>query len=321
MAKPYHRLLITGADGFVGRHLLVWLRRKFPTAHIIAAIRQKDDNSLALPHADQVIPFDLTSKTHEEMVASLKPNGIVHLAAQASVALSFDDPLAFWNSNLIGTVGLAEAVLRHAPHCRFVFASSAEVYGLSFQAGTKLDETALLRPANPYAASKAACDLALGEMQLRGLDVIRLRAFNHIGAGQSDKFVVSSFAKQIAQMEAGRQDPVMQVGTLDRWRDFLDVEDVCAAYICALEAKSAPDAVYNIASGKAQRISDILTALLAQSRISPRIDIVSSRVRPTDVEYVIGDNSKAIRDLGWKPILPLDETLIKILKDWRSRVM
>lgn len=321
MAGPYHRLLITGADGFVGRHLLIGLKRKFQKALIIAAVREKEGYNSALPHADQVIPFDLNSGTYAEMLISTQPDAVIHLAAQASVASSFDDPMAFWNSNLLGTVRLAESILRHAPQCRLVFASSAEVYGMSFQAGTKLDETALLRPANPYAASKAACDLALSEMQWRGLDVIRLRAFNHIGAGQSDKFVVASFAKQIAQIEAGKQDPVMQVGALDRWRDFLDVEDVCSAYICALEAKSAPDAVYNIASGKSQRIGDVLTALLAKSQISPRIDVSSSRLRPTDVEYVIGDNSKAVRDLGWKPVLPLDETLSKILEDWRNRVI
>lgn len=321
MTRQYSRLLVTGADGFVGRHLLVKLRQCFPTVQIIAAVRSVNGQQPALLSADQIVSFDLTAKNHAEMITSIQPDGVIHLAAQASVASSFDDPLAFWHSNLLGTVSLAEAVLRHAPQCRFIFASSAEVYGLSFQAGTKLDETAQLRPANPYAASKAACDLALSEMQLRGLDVVRLRAFNHIGAGQSDKFVVASFAQQIARIETGQQAPIMQVGALDRWRDFLDVDDVCEAYVSALEAKSVNDAVYNIASGKARRIGDILTDLLALSQISPRIDVASSRLRPTDVEYVIGDSSKAFKDLGWQPAIPWDETLAKVLKDWRSRVV
>jgi GDP-4-dehydro-6-deoxy-D-mannose reductase len=316
----YGCLLVTGAAGFVGRHLLTLLRARYPAAVLIAAIRPDDGTSPSLDVVDKVVPFDLLKPAASEaLIAELRPDGLVHLAAQASVAASFADPWASWQANLMGTIALAEAVLRHSNHCRFVLASSAEIYGMSFLAGTPLDEDAPLCPANPYAASKAACDLAVGEMTLRGLDAVRLRAFNQTGAGQSASFVVANFARQIARIEAGRQAPVMQVGALDRWRDFLDVRDVCAAYCAALEARGISGRVYNIASGVPRRIGDILAALIARSGATPVVEVEPVRLRPTDVERVEGNASRAGHELGWAPRTPWDETLDRVLSDWRAR--
>jgi GDP-4-dehydro-6-deoxy-D-mannose reductase len=314
------RLLVTGAGGFVGRHLLPALKARFPATTLIAAARPETG---VLPKLDvaEVVPFDLLEPDRcAAMIAAIKPDGLVHLAAQASVAASFADPLASWQANLVGTIALAEAVVKHVPHCRFILASSAEIYGLSFRGSAPLDEGALLRPANPYAASKAACDLAIGEMALRGLDAVRIRAFNHTGAGQSAHFVVAAFARQIARIEAAQQESVLRVGALDRWRDFLDVADVCAAYAAALGADLAPGAIYNIASGTPRRIGDILAALLARSGITPRIDVEAQRLRPSDVERVLGCARHAQRDLGWSPATPWDDTLDTVLNDWRRRM-
>jgi len=318
----YRRLLITGAAGFVGRHLLTLLRERFPAAILIASCHHEDGGLPVVDGADQVVPFDLLDPAAcAAMVAETRPDGLIHLAAQASVATAFSDPLASWHANLIGTVALAEAVLRHVGHCRFVLASSAEIYGLSFRGGVPLDEEAPLRPANPYAASKAACDLAVGEMVLRGLDAVRLRAFNQTGAGQSANFVVASFARQIARIEAGQQAPVMQVGALDRWRDFLDVRDVCAAYAAVLEAASVSGGAYNIATGQPRRVGDILDALLARSRVvRPVVEVEPTRLRSTDVERVVGNPARAASELGWAPVVPWDETLDLVLSDWRGRV-
>jgi GDP-4-dehydro-6-deoxy-D-mannose reductase len=318
----YSRLLVTGAAGFVGRHLLTRLRSDLPDATLIAAIRPEDDDRLpGIDIADDTVPFDLLNPSgFEEMLCSSRPDGIVHLAAQPSVADSFVDPLQSWQANLVGTVGLAETVLRLAPHCRFVLASSAEIYGLSFKADRPVDENALLLPTNPYAASKAACDLAVAEMCLRGLNAVRIRAFNHTGSGQSEKFVVASLARQIARIELGQQEPVLHVGALDRWRDFLDVGDVCAAYSAALTAKTESGAVYNVASGVPRRIGDILSALLSQSRVSPRIETEALRLRPTDIERVVGNATSAFEGLGWRPIVPWATTLANVLHDWRGRV-
>jgi GDP-4-dehydro-6-deoxy-D-mannose reductase len=317
----YGRLLVTGAGGFVGRHLMERLRESFPTAQLIAAVRPENGQVPAVSGADASVPFDLLKPaTCAEMITAARPDGLIHLAAQASVAASFTDPLASWEANLLGTIRLAEAVLQHARHCRFVFASSAEIYGLSFQADAPLDETAPLLPANPYAVSKAACDLAMGEMSLRGLDAVRLRAFNHTGPGQSDNFVVASFARQIARIEAGQQAPVIKVGALDRWRDLLDVRDVCAAYAAALNADTTPGAIYNIASGTPRRIGDILDAFIARSEVTPSIEVEARRLRPTDIERVVGNSMRARHDLGWAPTVPWQDTLTAVLSDWRNRV-
>jgi GDP-4-dehydro-6-deoxy-D-mannose reductase len=323
------RLLVTGASGFVGRHLLPVLRRSFPRATLIAALRQSDD---ARPDgtgltADETVAFDLLQPdAMVPMLRAVRPDGLVHLAAQASVSASFADPMASWRANLLGTLALGEAVLREAPGCRFVLASSAEVYGLSFRISMPLDEQAPMRPANPYAASKAACDLAIGEMALRGLDAVRLRAFNHTGPGQSEGFVVAAFARQIARVEQGLQAPELRVGALDRWRDFLDVRDVCVAYAAALRGPmgdataSKPGLALNLASGVPRRIGDILNALLSRSMARPQIKVETTRLRPTDLERVAGDASRAHEMLGWAPITPWDTTLDDVLAYWRRRV-
>ena len=316
---PY-RLLITGATGFVGRHLLPALRAAFPAATLIATTHAPEEFGLAPRIADHTVAFDLRDTAGmAAMIAELQPDGLVHLAAQSSVASSFADPEGCWRTNLLGSVALAEAVLRHAPACRFVLASSAEIYGLSFRAQEPLNEQALLCPANPYAASKAATDLAIGEMALRGLDAVRLRAFNHTGAGQTDKFVVAAFARQIAEIEEGRRAPLLRVGALDRWRDFLDVRDVCLAYVAALQLPPKPGALYNIASGVPRRIGDILEGLLARSTIQPEIQVEAGRLRPTDVERVVGDASLARIELGWCATVSWEHTLDMVISAWRHR--
>jgi len=323
------RLLVTGASGFVGRHLLPVLRRSFPRATLIATLRPGDNagpERIGLD-ADETVAFDLLQPDAiAPMLRAVRPDGLVHLAAKASVGASFADPMASWRANLLGTLALGEAVLSETPGCRLVLASSAEVYGLSFRAPMPLDERAPMRPANPYAASKAACDLAIGEMALRGLDAVRLRAFNHTGPGQSEDFVVAAFARQIARVEQGLQAPELRVGALDRWRDFLDVRDVCAAYAAALRgptgdaAASESGVVLNLASGAPRRIRDILDALLSLSIARPRIEVEPARLRPTDLEYVAGDATRVHEMLGWVPVTPWDETLNDVLEDWRRRV-
>lgn len=323
------RLLVTGASGFVGRHLLPELRRSFPRTILIVALRRGDD---AEPDetelgADETVAFDLLQPdAMAPMLRAARPDGLVHLAAQASVSASFADPMASWRANFLGTLALGEAVLREAPDCRFVLASSAEVYGLSFRAPLPLDERAPMHPANPYAASKAACDLAIGEMALRGLDAVRLRAFNHTGPGQSEDFVVAAFAHQIARAEQGLQAPELCVGVLDRWRDFLDVRDVCAAYAAALRGPTSdataaePGLALNLASGIPRRIGDILNALLSRSTARLLIKVEAARLRPTDVERMVGDAVRARETLGWTPAIPWDKTLDDVLEYWRGRV-
>jgi GDP-4-dehydro-6-deoxy-D-mannose reductase len=320
MVAP-QRILVTGASGFVGRHLLPRLRRDFPGATLLVADRNGGPEGVAV---DRILPMDLERpESMDALVREAAPEVIVHLAAQAAVGEAFADPSRTWRVNLLGTIALAEAAMRHVPEAPFLFISSAEVYGLSFRdSAAPLTEQAPMQPANPYAASKAACDIALGEMALRGLRCLRMRPSNHAGPGQAEGFVIAAFARQIARIEAGLQAPVMRVGALDRWRDFLDVRDVCAAYGMVLRAapELAPGTVFNVASGTARRIGDVLQALLRRSRVEVRIEEDAARLRPTDVPRTVGDASRLRQALGWAPETPWDDTLDVVLADWRARV-
>jgi GDP-4-dehydro-6-deoxy-D-mannose reductase len=312
------RILVTGASGFVGTHLRSALRAALPQALLIATAHGGTPEGW-----DEVLPLDLAdSASCRSVVGVARPDAVVHLAALAAVGESFRDPLSTWRINVLGSIALGEAVLTSAPEATFLLASSAEVYGLAFQDDRPLAEDAPLRPANPYAASKAAADLAIGEMSLRGLRALRMRPFNHTGTGQTEAYVVAAFARQVARIAAGLQEPVLRVGALDRWRDFLDVRDVCTGYVAALQAAPSlpPGIVFNLASGRPRRISDILTDLLRMAGVSPRIESEASRLRPTDITRTEGDASVARATLAWAPVVPWEETLSNVLADWHARI-
>jgi GDP-4-dehydro-6-deoxy-D-mannose reductase len=302
------RVLVTGAHGFVGSHLLPRLRAALPDAEIFAP----RFDALDVTDADGVA----------DAVAALRPDACVHLAAIAAIPAARRDPDLAWRVNLHGTLNLARALLRHAPRCALLFASSADAYGASFARGVALDESARLAPRNTYGATKAAADLALGALAAEGLRAIIARPFNHTGPGQSADFVVPAFARQVARIEAGLQPPVMRVGALDPLRDFLDVRDVCDAYVAALPRADAlaPGTILNIASGTARRVGDILSALIGLAGISPRIETGDALLRPSDIARAIGDPGAARAALDWAPTIPWETTLRDVLDDWRMRV-
>jgi len=299
------RILVTGASGFVGRHLLPALGLAFPEA------------AIAGDH------FDVTNKEAvHDFVHDASPDACIHLAGITNVVAARSDPDSAWRVNLLGTLNLARAVLTLVPSCRFVFASSAEVYGASFRSGQQLDESALLAPMNSYAASKAAADLAIGAMTRDGLRVIRLRLFNHTGPGQSDAFVVPALARQIARIESRLQPPPLQVGGLDTWRDFLDVRDVCNAYIACLRPSDdelPPGAILNLGSGQPRRIGDILDELLNLAGLRTEVATDATRLRPSEITTASGNVVLAQRLLGWAPTIPWRQTLADVLADWRTR--
>jgi len=298
------RILVTGATGFVGGHLLAALRDRFPQAEPIPA------------------GFDVTdARAVADGVAEARPDAVVHLAAVAAPGDARRDPDRAWQVNLHGTLNLARAVLSAAPDCVLLFASSADAYGASFRAGRPLDEAAPLAPLNTYGATKAAADLALGAMAAEGLRCVRVRPFNHTGPGQSDGFVVPAFARQVVRVAAGLQKPVLEVGALDPERDFLDVRDVCAAYVAALaEAETLPaGAILNVASGTARRIGDVLRDLLQAAGVEAEIRTDAARLRPSDIPVAAGDAGLARRLLGWEPRIPWQQTLADVLEDWRQR--
>jgi GDP-4-dehydro-6-deoxy-D-mannose reductase len=303
------RVLVTGASGFVARHLVPQLRAAFPAADLTLC-------------GEGMTPLDITDDTAvRALVDRVRPEACVHLAAIAAIRLARQDPGHAWRVNLLGTLALAEALRATVPECLLVFASSADIYGSSFAAGVPLDETATPAPQNTYAATKAAADLALGAMAAEGLRVVRLRPFNHTGAGQAPDFVVPAFARQVALIAAGRQEPVLRVGALAPRRDFLDVRDVCRAYVaCIARAETlAPGAVFNLASGVPRRIGDVLDGLLALAGVRARIETEAARLRPTDIASACGDAARARAVLGWVPEIAWETTLADVLADWRMR--
>jgi GDP-4-dehydro-6-deoxy-D-mannose reductase len=248
----------------------------------------------------------------------VQPDLCVHLAAFSDVAASFAAGDLAWRANVDGTRALAASLLTHAPACWLVHAGSADCYGLSFLSGLALDEQAAFRPANPYAASKAAVDIALGEMGLRGLRVVRMRPVNHVGPGQSARFAVASFARQVARVAAGLQEPVIRTGALDRWRDFLHVSDVCAAYVRAVACAESlpPGSVFNIASGTSRRVGDVLGDLVRLGRVTVDIEEVAGALRPVDVVRACCSAAAAQAALGWSPLVAWDDTLAETLAFW-----
>lgn len=298
------RVLVTGALGFVGQALLPVLRQTFPQAEIRDAGVDVTDHSAVTA-----------------LIATSRPDALVHLAAVAAPGDARADPDKAWQINLHGTLNIGRALLAEAVDCTMLFVSSADAYGASFRSGTPLDESAPLAPLSTYGATKAAADLALGAMAADGLRVIRARPFNHTGPGQSDAFVVPAFANQVARIAAGLQEPVMDVGALHPMRDFLDVRDVCAAYAAILQRAETlpPGTILNIASGRMQRIGDILQALLDAAGISAEIRTQPTRLRGTDIPEVCGDSSLAQRLLDWQPMIPWDRTLADVLAGWTAR--
>jgi GDP-4-dehydro-6-deoxy-D-mannose reductase len=303
------RILITGADGFVGRFLRPALQGAFPDAEILAT---------GLAAAQKLDVTDAAAV--EYLFNSFQPDACVHLAGIAAIGSAKAHPGLAWAVNFHGSLNVGQAILAVIPQCRMIFISSAEVYGASFKSGAALDETALLAPLNSYAATKAAAELALGAMTSDGLRLLRLRPFNHTGPGQSEAFVVPAFAGQIARIEAGLAKPEIAVGALEPERDFLDVRDICAAYAAGLRVfdQLANNSVLNLASGVAVRIGDILDRLLAQARVKITVTTDPERLRAVEIARAVGDASAARRLLGWQPSHTLAETLNTVLAAARA---
>jgi len=304
-------ILITGAGGFVGRHLCPALAAAFPATRIVAA-----------GHG-AAFPLDVTDRAAvTAAVAALRPDVCLHLAAITSIAGARTDTPAAWRVNLHGSLNLADAILEEAPSCRLLFVSSAEIYGRSFAAGAALDETAPLAPMNAYAATKAAADLALGALAEDGLRLVRLRPFNHAGPGQSEAFALASFAGQIARIEAGQAPPEMATGALERERDYLDVRDVCRAYAaCIARDAMLPDhLILNLASGGTVKIGTLLAMLLARSKVKITIRTDSTRLRMTEMPRAAGNATRAAVLLDWQPQVDLEAMLDAVLDGARRSV-
>lgn len=313
------RILITGASGFVGRKLAPALMDAFPDAELALA-GSRDTTGTALSGI-KVITGSLLDPAHLDALASTNPDVVVHLAARSSVAGSLSAAFDTTTANLGGTLRLAEVLREKARPRGFVFASSAEVYGYSFNE-CSVKEDAPLRPATAYARSKAACEWALVDMLSDLTHVCNLRLFNHSGPGQDVRFVMPAFAAQIARAEQGLTEPIIRVGNLSAQRDFLHVSDVVTAYVKSVEYVLNQDpgvTTLNIASGRPTSIQSVLDELLKLAKIDMRVEADPLRLRPSEVPIAVGDASLAHERLDWRPRLKLDTLLRDLLEYWRSQ--
>jgi GDP-4-dehydro-6-deoxy-D-mannose reductase len=312
------RVLITGANGFVGRHLIVALAALPDSPEVIAGTYGEKTSSLLNARA---LSLDVTDPEQTlAVIQAEQPTHVMHLAGISVVSQANQDVRKTWDVNTQGTLNVALAIKRGVPTCRLLFCSSAQVYGGSFRTGKPLGEDAPLDPENIYASSKAAADLLISQMAKDGLRAIRLRPFNHTGPGQPPELVVPSFAAQIAAIERGEQEPVIRVGNLSIRREFLDVRDVVDAYVRAIQRfDSLPNgAVFNIASGKAISVDAILEMLLTMSTKKIEVMPDPERMRPHDTPVMLGDAKAARGALEWWPRRGVKDTLKSVLDYYRE---
>lgn len=305
--------LVTGATGFAGSHLVDTL---IGAGHEVAAWGHVRGRPAPSDTGERVrwSAVDLLDRASiEHALAELRPTHIFHLAGLPHVAQAWQDSARALQVNALGTHHLLEAVEKIVPGCRVVIAGSALVYRPS---STPLREEDPVGPSDPYGVSKLAQEMR-GERA--GAPVVLTRPFNHAGPRQSDSFVTSSFAKQLAEIEAGIREPKLLVGNLDARRDLTDVRDTVRAYV-ALGEKGSPGRVYNICSGVAHRIGDLLDRLLSIARVRVTVEQDPSRLRPSDNPVVLGDASRLMSETGWRPEIPIEQTLSDLLTWWRSRV-
>jgi len=311
---PFQRVLVTGSHGFVGSHLVPRLARSGarvsglePAAHgLVPGLNDIQVADLREPAAVRAV------------VRGVQPDAIVHLAAISSAARSFEDPSATFMVNAIGTWNLLSAVRDESPAARVLVVSSSEVYGPQPE-GSRIGEDVPFRPVSPYGLSKAVAEsIAETAGGSWGLDVIRARSFAHTGPGQTETFVIPGWAAQIARIERGEAPPVLQVGNLEVTRDMIDVRDVVEAYLALLE-RGARGVAYNVCGGTGVRLADLAPRLAGMARVPVRIEVDPARFRPADVPWLVGDPTRIEAATGWRPTVPLEETLSSVLDHFRGR--
>ncbi|MCP3098722.1 GDP-mannose 4,6-dehydratase [Myxococcus sp. K15C18031901] len=299
------RILVTGADGFVGRHLCALLRAAGDEVVEAHGPRGEGVSSSALH-------FDVANEAAvKAAVAEAKPEGVIHLAGFSSVAKSHHNPARVFAVNTMGVVHLLTALRENTPKARVVLVGSGEVYG-PVPEGTRATEDTPAIPLSPYAASKSAAELAGVQFHRSyGLEVMMARPFNHLGAGQDPTFVVPSFASQIRAIGLGTVDPVLRTGNLEAVRDFSHVRDVVDAYRLLL-VKGEPGQAYNICSGHGRTIRSLLEEMLTLAGVDARIELDPARLRPSDIPSLVGAPDK-LRALGWEPKLTVTDALRDVL--------
>jgi len=314
------RALITGVTGFVGSHLAEYLLAQEAEVVGTARWRSQTANIEHLQERLQLVECDLRdSASIKRVLAETRPDQVYHLAAQSFVLSSWKAPEETLSTNILGQLHLLEALRDLKMNPPVLIAGSSEEYGLVKPEELPIKETNPLRPLSPYAVSKVGQDLlAYQYYRSYGMHLVRTRAFNHDGPRRGKVFATSNFAHQIAEIEKGRAEPVLKVGNLEAKRDFSDVRDIVKGYVLALE-KGEPGEVYNLCSGIAHSIGEVVDMLLGMSGVPIRVGKDVARMRPSDVPILVGDSSKFRALTGWKPTIPFQQTLRDLLDWWRTQ--
>jgi len=310
------RALVTGCNGFVGRTLVARLRSGGFDVRGVDRAEKCDE----VP-AESYLAGDLTDESFvAAAIDSAKIDCIIHLAAQSSVRRSFDEPALTLTSGTLPALHILNHLRVTKGHTRVLLVGSADEYGAVAPGQLPLAETAPVKPASPYALAKAIQN-QFGVMfrSLYGVDTVMTRSFNHTGPGQREDFVLANFARQVAEIKRGKREPVMDVGNLDVKRDFLDVRDVCDAYVVLLK-KGRSGETYNVCSGKSYRVGDLLDRMCALAGVKVTLRVDESRLRPVDMPELRGDPSRIREHTGWAAQHSIDETLKAMLEDWDRKL-
>ena len=313
------RALITGITGFAGGHLTQILLDREDEIFGVAR-----DQGVGLSHLNQEITPVIADLQDFEVVntllADVRPDAIYHLAGQAFVPTAWADPWSTLENNIRPQLNILEAMVKQKSKARLLIVASNQVYGPVTADQLPVNEETPLRPDNPYGVSKVAQDiLGLQYFLSHGIDVLRVRAFNHIGPRQNPVFVSASFARQIAQIEAGLTEPVIRVGNLEAKRDFTDVIDVMRAYTLLVDY-GEPGEAYNVGTGRAYSIRYLLDVLLSYTHQEIKIEQDETRMRPSDISVIYADNSKLRSTTGWEPTITFEDSLKHVLDYWREEV-
>ena len=316
------KVLITGITGFVGSHLAEFLLTKEGIQiYGIERWRSRTENIEHIKNRLKVVECDIRDASSvRKIISEIKPDRIFHLAAQSFVPTSWSAPAETISTNILGELNIFEAVRQERINPQTLIAGSSEEYGAVKPEDLPIKEDTPLRPLSPYAVSKVGQDL-LGFQYFKsyGMNIVRTRGFNHSGPRRGEVFAESNFAKQIAEIEKGLIEPIVHVGNLDSKRDYTDVRDMVKGYWLVLE-KGDPGQVYNICSGEAYSMKEVLDILISLSKKKVEIIQDPERMRPSDVPILQGDNTRFVKKTGWKPEISLRKMLEDLLNYWRKKV-
>ncbi|MCS7020498.1 MAG: GDP-mannose 4,6-dehydratase [Gemmataceae bacterium] len=315
------RILVTGATGFVGGHLLERLAGEQHQLYGLSRRGRWPSELTHLANHVSLLQAELADLPRLEAVLSqVRPEWLIHLAGYANPARSYADTDQCWQDNLHGTRMLYEAIVRTGLRPRILFVSTGLIYGEPDEPGGSCDERTTFKPATPYAASKAAADiLSYQYTRYPGLDIIRIRLFNQIGPRQSADYAIANFARQIAAAETGRQQPIIETGDLSAQRDITDVRDMVAAFPLLLVHGRTGEA-YNAGRGQTFRVGDLLQQLIQMARIPLQVRERIQTQRTSDTMVTKANARKLHECTGWEPRIPMQQTLEDILNYWRRRM-